>query len=228
VATQLPGMKVAGPLEADKATHLVLAEPKRTMKLLRAVARGAWVLTPDWVTASAEAGRWVDEAPYETEHFPGAKRAREAMHPGGTAAGTGAAGAAADSLTGGGGISGRGRCAGAGGGALQGGCTSIVSRKSLLLNGMRICVQERSAPPSAAELKALVTAAGGELAPRAKGAAVVISSGGSGVGAGGPGGKGRRGGSAMAGKDAEVVKETWLMQAIADYAVPPFYDYRPF
>jgi hypothetical protein len=27
--------------------NLVLAEPKRTMKLLRAVARGAWVVTPE-------------------------------------------------------------------------------------------------------------------------------------------------------------------------------------
>lgn len=33
--------------------------------------------------------------------------------------------------------------------------------------------------------------------------------------------------SAVIGKDAEMVKETWLMQAIADYAVPPFAEFRP-
>ena len=105
-------------------------------RLLRAVARGAWVVTPEWVTASAEAGRWVEETPYETQHFPGAKRARDA-HGGTLAAAAAAAGGA-------------------------------VSKKTLLLNGMRVCVQERSSPPSVPELKQLITAAGGEVAPRAK------------------------------------------------------------
>lgn len=198
VAKRLPGMRVASAFEADRATHLVLAEPKRTMKLLRAVTRGAWVVTAEWITASATAGRWVDEAPYETTRFPGARRAREAIATTGAVAGTGSAGATA------------------------------VGGKSALLSGVKVCVQERSAPPSAAELKALVTAAGGEVTPRARGAAVIIAPGARG------GASSRRGAAGAAGTagggdgtGGEVVKETWLMQAIADYAVPAFEAFRP-
>ena len=38
---------------------------KRTMKYLKAIARGAWVVDVGWVRASREAGYWVDERAYE-------------------------------------------------------------------------------------------------------------------------------------------------------------------
>lgn len=37
------------------------------MQVLLGIARGAWLLTPEWVTASAAAGRWLDESGYEAE-----------------------------------------------------------------------------------------------------------------------------------------------------------------
>ena len=55
----------------------MLGEKKRTLKLLVAIAHGAWVLTPDWVLASLEAGCWLPEAAYESTEFPGARRSRE-------------------------------------------------------------------------------------------------------------------------------------------------------
>jgi hypothetical protein len=55
----------------------VLGEKKRTLKLLVAIAHGAWVLTPAWCMASLEAGRWLPEEPYESLEFPGARRSRQ-------------------------------------------------------------------------------------------------------------------------------------------------------
>ncbi|XP_024515375.1 protein BREAST CANCER SUSCEPTIBILITY 1 homolog isoform X1 [Selaginella moellendorffii] len=51
-------------------TH-VLAGPdatggaRRTLKLLRGILEGKWILQPEWLTACLSAGHFVDEAPYE-------------------------------------------------------------------------------------------------------------------------------------------------------------------
>ncbi len=50
-----------------RATHVVVddAEPaRRTLRVLFALARGAWLVRASWVHASLEAGVWVDEAPH--------------------------------------------------------------------------------------------------------------------------------------------------------------------
>jgi hypothetical protein len=51
-------------------THLVVGERKRTLKLLKAMARGAWVLEPNWVYASVEAEAWVDEKDHVVTTIP--------------------------------------------------------------------------------------------------------------------------------------------------------------
>ena len=178
VARELGGFRAAGPTEHDRATHLVLAEPRRTMRLLRAVARGAWVVTPEWARASAARGAWADPAEFETDAFPGARRARMARERGEIGAGKG------------------------------------------LLGGVRVHVEERASRPSAAELRALAAAAGGEIAPRGVDADVVVSSDGRGATAKGTGTE-TRGGA------RDVVTEAWLLKAVADYELPRLEDFRP-
>ena len=51
--------------------------PKRTMKVLRAVLRGAWLLGDEWLYASVEAGELLPEERYETSAFAGARLARQ-------------------------------------------------------------------------------------------------------------------------------------------------------
>ena len=48
--------------EEGAVTHLVCGDERRTLKLMLAVANGAWLLSPQWVTASLEAGRWLPES----------------------------------------------------------------------------------------------------------------------------------------------------------------------
>jgi microcephalin len=66
------------PFASATVTHLVLGEPKRTLKVLHAIARGAWLLTPAWVYASVEAGQRQKEDTFEDETFPGARKSRVA------------------------------------------------------------------------------------------------------------------------------------------------------
>lgn len=36
-------------------------------QVLLAIANGAWLLRPEWVSASLEAGQWLPEAPFEAQ-----------------------------------------------------------------------------------------------------------------------------------------------------------------
>ncbi|KRT80191.1 hypothetical protein AMK59_8608, partial [Oryctes borbonicus] len=54
---------------SEKTTHLVAAEPRRTVNLLRAIARGCWVLKSEWLYRSLEAGHWIAEEEYELIEF---------------------------------------------------------------------------------------------------------------------------------------------------------------
>ncbi len=64
-AKQLPGARLCAEGHEDSAvTHLVLGAEKRTVKVLLAIANGAHLLRPEWVTASREAGSWLPEAEY--------------------------------------------------------------------------------------------------------------------------------------------------------------------
>lgn len=51
--------------EDGVVTHLVIGEERRTMKVMLAIANGAKLVTPEWLTASLEAGRWLPEGPYK-------------------------------------------------------------------------------------------------------------------------------------------------------------------
>lgn len=48
-----------------KITHLVVGDDRRTLKLMLAVAHGAVLLSPEWVTASLEAGSWLPPNQYQ-------------------------------------------------------------------------------------------------------------------------------------------------------------------
>jgi hypothetical protein len=45
--------------EGGRVTHLVVGAERRTLKVLLGVANGAWLLTPEWLTASLEKVRRV-------------------------------------------------------------------------------------------------------------------------------------------------------------------------
>jgi hypothetical protein len=40
--------------EEGRVSHLLVGAERRTLKLLLAVANGAWLVTPEWLTASIE------------------------------------------------------------------------------------------------------------------------------------------------------------------------------
>ena len=80
------GAHVLSEVQAESATHLIVGlsgskrapgAPKRTLKVLHAILRGAWLVSDAWLLESLEAGELLDEAAYEVSCFPGAKRARE-------------------------------------------------------------------------------------------------------------------------------------------------------
>ncbi|KAK3279926.1 hypothetical protein CYMTET_12207 [Cymbomonas tetramitiformis] len=79
-AKKLGGAQVcAGAAPRGGITHMILGEGTgRTMKLMLAIANGAWVLSPAWLFASARAGTWVPEDMYEVDTYQGASIAREA------------------------------------------------------------------------------------------------------------------------------------------------------
>lgn len=77
---RLRGLRLCAEGKEDGAiTHLIIGDERRTMKAMLAVANGAILLDPEWITASLEAGRWVAEEPYKSKvRFASASdRARE-------------------------------------------------------------------------------------------------------------------------------------------------------
>lgn len=54
---------------SDTTTHVVCGDARRTINVMRAVVRGAKIVTLEWVTDSASAGRWLDEDDYPVERF---------------------------------------------------------------------------------------------------------------------------------------------------------------
>ncbi len=62
---RIPGIRMCVDGREDGAiTHLVIGAERRTLKLMLAVANGAFLLTPEWLTASIEANTWLPEASY--------------------------------------------------------------------------------------------------------------------------------------------------------------------
>ena len=63
---QLPDAKMcADGYEDGRVTHLVVGAERRTLKVLVAVANGALLVGPGWVTASLAAGDWAPEQGYK-------------------------------------------------------------------------------------------------------------------------------------------------------------------
>ncbi|KAK9886775.1 hypothetical protein WA026_018429 [Henosepilachna vigintioctopunctata] len=61
----------------SRTTHLVVGEVKRTINLLRALARGCWILRQEWLLKSLEKGKWLPEEDYEaTEFSPAVQKSR--------------------------------------------------------------------------------------------------------------------------------------------------------
>ncbi|XP_055538258.1 uncharacterized protein LOC129725890 [Wyeomyia smithii] len=56
----------------DRTTHLVTLGPRRTINILRALARGLWIVTYDWIEQSARASRWLPEEQFELRDFSAA------------------------------------------------------------------------------------------------------------------------------------------------------------
>ncbi|KAL1517902.1 hypothetical protein ABEB36_001605 [Hypothenemus hampei] len=54
---------------SEKTTHLIVGEPRRTINMLRAISRGCWILTFDWVLKSLEGGKWLPEEDFEVTDF---------------------------------------------------------------------------------------------------------------------------------------------------------------
>lgn len=62
--SRLDGSVTSG--DAHEATHCICGNPcRRTLKLFFALARGAWVLSPEWLTESIRTGRVLPPEPYE-------------------------------------------------------------------------------------------------------------------------------------------------------------------
>lgn len=61
---------------ALQATHVICGEPRRTLKVLFALARGAWLVGPEWLEACEAQGEWIDAAQFELAALPGARSAR--------------------------------------------------------------------------------------------------------------------------------------------------------
>jgi hypothetical protein len=60
-------------------THVVCGAPRRTLNALAGSVRGCWLVGPEWVWKSLEAGMWVEENPFEMrEEFPTAHDVRKA------------------------------------------------------------------------------------------------------------------------------------------------------
>merc|ERR1719334_753672 len=48
-----------------KATHIITTKVSRSEKMLCSIASGRWVLHPNYIAASVEAGRWIEEEKFE-------------------------------------------------------------------------------------------------------------------------------------------------------------------
>ncbi|KAL4236314.1 BRCA1 associated RING domain 1 [Mactra antiquata] len=76
VVKKLGGFVIAENVN-ETTTHVICGEPRRTLNVIRCMARGAWLLSKDWVITSLEKGEWIEEHEYEcTSCFPSCKIAR--------------------------------------------------------------------------------------------------------------------------------------------------------
>ena len=62
--------------ELGLATHVVCAQPQRTIKLMCAILRGLWVLSDSWVRASEKKSAMAPEEEHELKDYPGIRASR--------------------------------------------------------------------------------------------------------------------------------------------------------
>lgn len=53
----------------SKTTHLISAEPLRTVNLLRGIIRGIWILNYEWIVESVNSDKWLYEEAFEVTNF---------------------------------------------------------------------------------------------------------------------------------------------------------------
>uniref|UniRef100_A0A1B6L2I6 BRCT domain-containing protein n=1 Tax=Graphocephala atropunctata TaxID=36148 RepID=A0A1B6L2I6_9HEMI len=76
IVSRLGKFSVEGTV-SEHTTHVVTSAPRRTINLLKGIARGCWVLNVQWVYESLEAGKWLHEERFELIQFsPSVKQAR--------------------------------------------------------------------------------------------------------------------------------------------------------
>jgi hypothetical protein len=61
----------------DAPSHLILGSPKRSLRLVFAIARGSWILDPSWIFTAVETKKFSPEEQFETKYFAGARRSRK-------------------------------------------------------------------------------------------------------------------------------------------------------
>jgi microcephalin len=57
---------------SERTTHVVTKGPRRTVNLLKGIARGCWIVQQEWVLRSLDADMWLDEDEYELADFSSA------------------------------------------------------------------------------------------------------------------------------------------------------------
>lgn len=76
IVMKLGGFGIRSNVEKD-TSHIICGEPRRTINILFGLAQGCWILSPQWVFKSLEAGRWLEEEPFElNDYFPAVQISR--------------------------------------------------------------------------------------------------------------------------------------------------------
>nr|CAB3263702.1 microcephalin [Phallusia mammillata] len=81
IIKKLGRFRVHQSVSDDRASHVICGAARRTVNVLRAISRGLWLLSKQWVFNSEQAGHWLDEVDYEAvQYFPVARETRLQRH----------------------------------------------------------------------------------------------------------------------------------------------------
>ncbi|KAJ8013724.1 hypothetical protein DPEC_G00032770 [Dallia pectoralis] len=80
VVSALGGFSVVDEV-CESTTHVISGGNRRTLNILRGIARGCWILSFEWILWCLEQGQWIPEEPYElSDQFPAAPICRLQQH----------------------------------------------------------------------------------------------------------------------------------------------------
>ena len=68
VINKLGGFVIEEKVSAH-TTHVITSGPKRTLNLLKGIARGCWIVLQEWALRSLESEKWLDEDEFELSDF---------------------------------------------------------------------------------------------------------------------------------------------------------------